>query len=168
MVVLRAANQNLLIAGGNHTLIPSMNHRRYIGCTIYCVIPFNHTGCIRDVAGGRLPPLRTHRWVVPFTHTGYIRNVPGTAHRPFPTVSLVGIFLNRRIPKRTRPSSITVNCKLSTVNSNQLSIVNCQFKPPEAALFRGGLGFFTVSAFWRFFRPWEAAGNPPGGGLSGR
>ena len=30
MVVLRAANQNLLIAGGNHTLIPSMNHRRYI------------------------------------------------------------------------------------------------------------------------------------------
>ena len=35
MVVLRAANQNLLIAGGNHTLIPSMNHRRYIGCTIY-------------------------------------------------------------------------------------------------------------------------------------
>ena len=30
MVVLRAANQNLLIAGDNHTLIPSMNHRRYI------------------------------------------------------------------------------------------------------------------------------------------
>ena len=30
MVVLRAANQNLLIAGGNHTLIPSMNHRRHI------------------------------------------------------------------------------------------------------------------------------------------
>ena len=30
MVVLRAANQNLLIAGGNHTLIPSMDHRRYI------------------------------------------------------------------------------------------------------------------------------------------
>ena len=30
LVVLRAANQNLLIAGGNHTLIPSINHRRYI------------------------------------------------------------------------------------------------------------------------------------------
>ena len=30
MVVLRAANQNLLIAGGNHTMISPMNHRRYI------------------------------------------------------------------------------------------------------------------------------------------
>ena len=30
LVVLRTANQNLLIAGGNYTLIPPMNHRRYI------------------------------------------------------------------------------------------------------------------------------------------
>ena len=37
--------------------------------------------------------------VVPFIHTGYIRNVPGTAHRPFPTVSLMGVFLNQRISK---------------------------------------------------------------------
>ncbi len=29
MVVLRAANQNLLIAGGNHTIIPSADCRRY-------------------------------------------------------------------------------------------------------------------------------------------
>ena len=57
---------------------------------LHCVVPFNHTGYIRNVAGGRLPPLRTHRWVIPFTRTGYIRSVPGTAHRPFPTVSLMG------------------------------------------------------------------------------
>ena len=30
LVVLRAANQNLLIAGGNHTMNSPMNHRRYI------------------------------------------------------------------------------------------------------------------------------------------
>ena len=30
----------------------------------------------------------TCRGVVPFIHTGSIRDVPGTAHRPFPTVSL--------------------------------------------------------------------------------
>ena len=37
--------------------------------------------------------------VVPFIRTGYNRNVPGTAHRPFPTVSLIGSFLNQRILK---------------------------------------------------------------------
>ena len=36
----------------------------------------------------------TCRGVVPFNHTGYIRYVPGTAHRPFPTVSLVGVRFN--------------------------------------------------------------------------
>ena len=66
---------------------------RHIGRSLrfrWRIVPFNHTGCIRNVAGGRLPPLRTHRGVVPFNCTGCIRNVPGTAHRPFPTVSLVG------------------------------------------------------------------------------
>ena len=57
MVVLRAANQNQLIAGGNHTLITSMNHRHYSGCTMSRVIPFNRTGYTSNVAGGRLPPL---------------------------------------------------------------------------------------------------------------
>ena len=33
-----------------------MNHRRYI-CSVYGVVPFNRTGYIRYVAGGRLPPL---------------------------------------------------------------------------------------------------------------
>ena len=42
-------------------VVMAMNHRRYIGCTMYRVIPFNRTGCIRNVAGGRLPPLQT-RW----------------------------------------------------------------------------------------------------------
>ena len=35
------------------TLHVAMNHRRYIGCTVYWVIPFNRTGYIRNVAGGR-------------------------------------------------------------------------------------------------------------------
>ena len=30
-------------------------------CSVYWVIPFNRTGCIRDVAGGRLPPLHARR-----------------------------------------------------------------------------------------------------------
>ena len=30
--------------------------------------------------------------VTPFIHTGYNRNGPGTAHRPFPTVSLIRPF----------------------------------------------------------------------------
>ena len=41
------------------------------------------TGCICNVAG-----------VVPFNQTGYIRGVSGTAHRPFPTVSLVGVTVH--------------------------------------------------------------------------
>ena len=41
------------------------------------VVPFTHTGYICSVAGGRLPPLRTH-WggVVPFIRTVCSRNVP--------------------------------------------------------------------------------------------
>ena len=31
----------------------AMDHRRYIGYTVYWAIPFNRTGCIRNVAGGR-------------------------------------------------------------------------------------------------------------------
>ena len=95
---------------------------------LHCVVPFNRTGCIRNVAGGRLPPLRTHRWVIPFTRTGYIRSVPGTAHRPFPTVSLIGLFFNQR------GSKTPVLCLLRTKRDHvpkrkncQLSIVHCQF-----------------------------------------
>ena len=58
VVVLRAANQNSLIAGGNHTIISSVDCRRYSGCTMYRVIPFTPTGCTSNVAGGRLPPLQ--------------------------------------------------------------------------------------------------------------
>ncbi len=58
LVVLRAANQNQLIAGGNHTIIPSADCRRYSGGTMIWVIPFTPTGYTSNVAGGRLPPLR--------------------------------------------------------------------------------------------------------------
>ena len=55
--------------------------------------------------------------VVSFNRTGYIRYAPGTAHRPFPTVSLVGVCFNQRISKTgTSVSKIIVNCPLSIVN----------------------------------------------------
>ena len=69
-----------------------------LGMTCGGVVPFNRTGYKRNVAGGRLPPLRSRWGVVPFNHTGSSRYVSGTAHRPFPTVSLVdGIFHPHRL-----------------------------------------------------------------------
>ena len=53
VVVLRAANQNIMIAGGNHTIIPSADCRRYSGGTIFWVVPFTRTGCTSNVAGGK-------------------------------------------------------------------------------------------------------------------
>ena len=44
-------------------------------------------------------PRRGRFCVVPFNRTSSMRNAPGTAHRPFPTVSLVGVFFNQRISK---------------------------------------------------------------------
>ena len=45
------------------------------------------------------------------------RDIPGTAHRPFPTVSLIGGFFNRHILKTgTSFVPIIVNCPLSIVN----------------------------------------------------
>ena len=79
------------------------------------VVPLIKTGYLRDVAGatplrplflqcgtpyrasstaygGPPSPKGKVLGVVPFIRTGYIRSVPGTAHRPFPTVSLEGLF----------------------------------------------------------------------------
>ena len=58
---------------------------------LHCVVPFNHTGYFRNVAGGRLPPLRFRWWVD---------------------------FLPNVFQKRTRPSPN--NCQLSTENNCQL------------------------------------------------
>ena len=106
----------------------------------FCVVPFNRTGCIRNVAGGRLPPLRTHRWVIPFIRTGCICSAPGTAHRPFPTVSLIGSFFEPTYSKsgHVRPSN---NCQLSIVNCQ---LKNCQLISPvpqkqPAPFFKGRL-----------------------------
>ena len=38
---------------------------------LHCVIPFNHTGYIRNVAGGRLPPLQTRWWGTVYPHRFY-------------------------------------------------------------------------------------------------
>ena len=45
-----------------------------LGMTCRGVVPVNPTGCIRDVDGGRLPPLHC---VVSFNRTGYHCNVDG-------------------------------------------------------------------------------------------
>ena len=60
LVVLRAANQTLLIAGGNHTIIPSADCRRYSGGTIFWAIPFTHTGYTSNVADGRFAAPTIH------------------------------------------------------------------------------------------------------------
>ena len=58
-------------------VIPRERKRVDESSLLHCVVPFNHTGCNRDVAGGRLPPLQTHRLVVPFNRTGRICSVAG-------------------------------------------------------------------------------------------
>ena len=113
---------------------------RSLGMTCRYVVPFNRTGYIRNVAGGRLPPLRTQRLVIPFNRTGSIRGVSGTAHRPFPTVSLVGVFFNQRISKAG--TSVTNNCQLTTVNLEQKST-----RRPRV-LFDGDF-YFLAFLFWR-------------------
>ena len=50
-------------------------HFMTVGMTCRWVIPFNHTGCICNVAGGRLPPLHAHRYVISFNHTKCIHYV---------------------------------------------------------------------------------------------
>ena len=85
----------------------AMNHRRYFGFHIWGDTIYPHK--LYSQRGGRLIAAPTG--VTPFNHTGYIGDVPGTAHRPFPTVSLVGAFLNQRIPKQD--TFVTNNCQLS-------------------------------------------------------
>ena len=95
----------------------AMNHRRYIGYTVYCVVPFNRAGCNSNVAG-----------VVPFSHSGYIRNAPGTA------AAVPYGFADRCIfePMYSKNEHVRhpkiVNCQLSIVNLGkncQLLTVNC-------------------------------------------
>ena len=89
-----------------------------LGMTYRGVVPFNSTGYIRTWRAADCRPYgHTGGWyrstarvvfgallgdessplhcVVPFNHTCSIHNAPGTAHRPFPTVSLVGGTVNR-------------------------------------------------------------------------
>ena len=115
------------ISGGGSVLSPRVLFDTLHGdesSPLHYVVPFNHTGYIRNVAGGRLPPLRTHRLVIPFIRTGCIRGVPGTAHRPFPTVSLTRPFfqpssfknvrfLTRRDKRGHTTNRRIVNCPLS-------------------------------------------------------
>ena len=85
------------------------------------VVPFNQTGYIRYGAspspgldGGRLPPLHC---VIPFNPTGCIRNIPRNGTQAVPYGFAGGcIFLHNVFQKRTRSSPIIVNCPLSIVN----------------------------------------------------
>ena len=96
------------------------------------VVPFIHTGCIRNVAGGRLPPLHTQplcaycsynvkrrtaphpppmavplprrgrSCVVPFIHTGCIRNVAGGRLPPLQAQPLCA-YCSYNVKRRTAP-----------------------------------------------------------------
>ena len=99
----------------------AMNHRRYIGFCIWGDTIQPHR--LYWQRGGRhnSRPYRRGSIQPHGLYSGRSRNgtqaVPGTAHRPFPTVSLVGAFLNQRIPKQDMfVIRIIVNCSLSIVN----------------------------------------------------
>ena len=104
MVVLRAANQNQLIAGGNHTLITSMNHRRYIAwyrSTARVISETLHGGAPRSESKSTDCRGQSHldsidessplHCVVPFTHTGCIRYIA----KPLEVLRLRGAFYYR-------------------------------------------------------------------------
>ena len=100
------------------------------------VIPFIRTGCICNVAGGRLPPLHAVGGRYLSSARVIFATPPGTAYRPFPTVSLVGGFFTQRILKNGHVRHpITVNCQLKT-------IVNY---PPSRVFLPLWEGFFCVN-----------------------
>ena len=147
---------------------------RSLGMTCRYVIPFNHTGYNRDVAGGRFAaptgvvPLRPlflqcttpYRasstayggppspkgkvmGVVPFIHTGCIRNVPGTAHRPFPT------YFNGRTGKNN--VGCPNNCQLKIIVHFLRSFLALAF------LFRGWYDKVSIKTTRR--RPGHVSGG---------
>ena len=78
------------------------------------VVPFTHTGYICNVAGGRLPPLRTHWGVVPFIRTVYSRNVPYGFADPSGFSTIVILKPPFFDPwGQTEPRSKPQNCQLS-------------------------------------------------------
>ena len=62
-----------------------------------CVVPFNRTGCIRNVAGGRLPPLHTQPLCAYCSYNGKRRTAP---HPPPMAVPL---------PRRGRSCGVPFN-----------------------------------------------------------
>ena len=82
--------------------------------THWGVVPFIRTGCICNVAGGRLPPLRTHWGVVPFIRTVYSRNVPYGFADPSGFSTIVILKPPFFDPwGQTEPRSKPQNCQLS-------------------------------------------------------
>ena len=92
----------------------AMNHRRYIAwfhSTIQVVFETWRAASTHVSLDIVAAPTGWYR----FVRAGCVRNAPGTAHRPFPTVSLMGVFFNQHI------------LKTDTSVTRSLSIVNCQF-----------------------------------------
>ena len=99
--------------------------------------------------------------VVPFNHTGSIRDVPGTAHRPFPTVSLTRLLFQPTWFKNVRFLTRGSNRNHAPKRKNcQLSIVNCQF-----SFFGVSRITANVASSWVFLVPWSsrARARSPGG-----
>ena len=82
----------------------AMNHRRYSGCTMYRVIPFNPTGYTSNVAGGRLP---MELWC-----DCPRQSIDFDSLREAPPLRTLTAWYKRT----TLVAPITVNCPLSTVN----------------------------------------------------
>ena len=90
----------------------AMNHRRYIAwfhSTIQVVLETWRAASTHVSLDIVAAPTGWYR----FVRAGCVRNAPGTAHRPFPTVSLMGVFFNQQI------------LKTDTSVTRSLSIVNC-------------------------------------------
>ena len=119
-----------------HGLYSGRGGRLIAAPTCTSVRDTNHPHGLYSERSGR--QIAAPTGVIPFIHTGYNCNVPGTAHRPFPTVSLMCPPFNPGVPKRpvrrgnngSQKLSI-VNCPLSipvkTVHCPLSTLFNCQF-----------------------------------------
>ena len=71
----RSESKSIDCRGQSH--LDSTDESSPLHCSVYWVVPFNHTGYIRDVAGGRFAAPTCSRKAFAFNQTGSIRNVPG-------------------------------------------------------------------------------------------
>ena len=99
------------------------------------LVSYFHTECVRYV----VMAMNHRRYIAWFCSTTRIdiRYVFGTAHRPFPTVSLIGAFFIQRISETNTSVSKTVNYQI---------LFPWHAKPPPLGLGGGFCGFGQCAA----------------------